>query len=94
MYGPKDGQRRGYSGHPEIELALARLYAETKNRKYLELCQFFLEERGSPNGQNKMHYYDNEARKRDEKPFERPDCFPMRGDYWLVQGVLYSLLRF
>src|ERR1700744_4442569 len=81
-FGPNDGQRRGYSGHPEIELALLRLYAHTKNQKYLHLSQYFLEERGNPRGQDGMHYYDYEARKRDEKPFERPNCFPMRGDYW------------
>jgi len=86
-FGPNEGQRRGYSGHPEIELALLRLYAQTKNKKHLDFCQYFLEERGNPNGQDGMHYYDYEARKRGEKRFERPDCFPKRGDYWYVQGL-------
>lgn len=33
-------------GHPEIELALIRLYRTVKNKKYLELCSFFIENRG------------------------------------------------
>ena len=38
---------RGYSGHPEIELALIKLYHTTGKRKYLELAQYFLDERGT-----------------------------------------------
>lgn len=34
-------------GHPEIELALIRMYRTTKNEKYLELCKFFVEKRGN-----------------------------------------------
>lgn len=34
-------------GHPEIELALARLFAYTKKEKYLTLAKFFLDERGT-----------------------------------------------
>lgn len=33
-------------GHEEIELALLRLYRCTKNEKCLELCKFFIENRG------------------------------------------------
>ncbi len=33
-------------GHEEIELALLRLYRISKNEKYLELCKFFIENRG------------------------------------------------
>lgn len=34
-------------GHPEIELALIRLYEHTKEEKYLRLAKFFLDERGT-----------------------------------------------
>ncbi len=34
------------SGHQEIELALMRLYHHTQQRKYLQLAQWFLEQRG------------------------------------------------
>ncbi len=33
-------------GHEEIELALIKLYRLTKNKKYLDLCMFFINERG------------------------------------------------
>lgn len=34
-------------GHEEIELALVRLYHATKEKRYLELAKFFVDERGS-----------------------------------------------
>lgn len=64
MFGPKPGQRRGYCGHPEIELALVRLYHATGERRYLELAKFMVEERGQSN----PHYYDVEAIERGEDP--------------------------
>lgn len=36
----------GYPGHPEIELALMRLYRCTNNEKYKELAQHFIDARG------------------------------------------------
>lgn len=45
-FGAEPGKLRGYDGHEEIELALARLYEETGEERYLDLCRFFLEERG------------------------------------------------
>jgi len=64
MFGPRPGQRRGYCGHPEIELALVRLYHATGERRYLELAKFMVEERGQSN----PHYYDVEAIERGEDP--------------------------
>ncbi|KAK3679576.1 hypothetical protein LTR37_021402 [Vermiconidia calcicola] len=49
-FGQGVNQLPGYPGHPEIELALLRLYDHTKDRKHLELATFFLTERGNPNG--------------------------------------------
>ncbi len=39
-------KRLGVPGHPEIEMALVELYRETGIRRYLELAQFFLDNRG------------------------------------------------
>ena len=63
-FGPNPGQRRGYCGHPEIELALVRLYHATGERRYLELSKYMVEERGQSN----PHYYDMEAMARGEDP--------------------------
>ena len=38
------------SGHQEIELALMKLYHHTKNKKYLELSDWFLAQRGRGKG--------------------------------------------
>ena len=37
-FGPGPGQKRGYCGHPEIELALIRLYHLTGDRRHLDLA--------------------------------------------------------
>ena len=62
-FGPEEGQLRGYPGHPEIELALVKLYHATGEQCYLELSRFFVDERGQ-----QPHYYDLEARARNEDP--------------------------
>ncbi|MEG1427402.1 MAG: glycoside hydrolase family 127 protein, partial [Oscillospiraceae bacterium] len=40
-------KRRGFPGHPEVELALVKLYRATNDPKYLELSQYFIDERGT-----------------------------------------------
>lgn len=40
------GKNRGIPGHEEIELALIRLYYVTKEKRYLSLSEYFLNERG------------------------------------------------
>jgi len=64
-FGREPGQIRGYCGHPEIELALLRLYRVTKERRYLDLCRYLIDERGQlPN------FFDQEAVARmDSRPF-------------------------
>jgi uncharacterized protein len=47
-FGP--GHRHWVAGHEEIELALARLFDATGDRKYLDLSHWFLEERGRGHG--------------------------------------------
>jgi DUF1680 family protein len=44
IFGP--GKRVDVPGHPEIEMALVELYRATRNKAYLELAQFFVDERG------------------------------------------------
>src|SRR5262245_59850640 len=63
IFGPGEGQKRGYCGHQEIELALIKLYAVTKDRKHLDLATYFINERG-----RLPHYFDQEAVARGEDP--------------------------
>jgi DUF1680 family protein len=63
VFGTGPGQKRGYCGHPEIELALVKLYHHTGHRKYLDLAAYFVSERG-----RRPHYFDEEARARGDDP--------------------------
>ena len=63
MFGPSHGQKRGYCGHQEIELALVKLYHATKIEKYLDLATYFINERGA-----QPHYFDIEREARGEAP--------------------------
>jgi len=63
IFGRGRGQKRGYPGHEEIELALIRLYRATGEKLYLDLARYFVEERG-----RRPHYFDLEARARGEDP--------------------------
>ena len=46
MFGPEEGKKRGYPGHPVLEMALVRLYALTKDPKHLALAKYFVDQRG------------------------------------------------
>lgn len=46
-FGPEDGKIHGADGHPEIELALAKLYRATGERRYLDLASYLLDVRGA-----------------------------------------------
>lgn len=49
-FGLETGKIHGVDGHPEIEIALARLFEVTEDERYLKLASFFLHERGqNPN---------------------------------------------
>lgn len=41
-----EGKKEWVPGHPEIELALVKLYRETGSKEYLDLAHFLLEQRG------------------------------------------------
>src|SRR5690606_232536 len=40
LFGPDEGQRPGYCGHPEVELALVKLYKATGEQRYLDLAKY------------------------------------------------------
>ena len=67
-FGRGNGQKRGYPGHEEIELALVRLFRATGRERYIFLAEHFLNERG-----RKPHYFDIEARLRGDDPNDGED---------------------
>jgi DUF1680 family protein len=85
-FGADPKKLHGYPGHPEIELALLRLYSITEDEKHLRLARYFITERGNPMGQDGVHYYDYEMRKRGDRPNEMPRYYPESGSYWYQQA--------
>ncbi|KAF1845869.1 glycoside hydrolase family 127 protein [Cucurbitaria berberidis CBS 394.84] len=81
-FGPGTNQTHGYPGHPEIELALLRLYERTKNSKHLDLAKYFITERGNPVGDDGHHFYISEAKRRGDDPRRRPDYWPDKSCLW------------
>lgn len=63
VLGPQPGQKHGYCGHEEIELALVKLARVTGEQKYMELAKYFIDQRGQ-----QPHYFDEEARARGADP--------------------------
>ena len=61
VFGRQPGQKRGYPGHPELELALMKLYRATNEPRYLDLAKYFIDERGQ-----QPHYFDLEMKARGE----------------------------
>lgn len=77
------GKLEEVSGHEEIELALVSLYEVTREKRYLDLAVFFLEERGNPQRlQRKAQPIENDPNektpKRYRKPEYRQDHIPVR----------------
>ncbi len=75
--------RAGYCGHPEIELALVRLYRVTEDRRYLDLARCFLDRRGT-----EPYYFEQESLARGvdttktaNQKRHLKDFLPSRGPY-------------
>ncbi|OAX61359.1 glycoside hydrolase family 127 protein [Xanthomonas translucens] len=79
-FGPGPQQLHGYPGHPEIELALMRLYEATGEPRYLALTRYFVEQRGTT-----PHYYDEEYEKRGRSFF-----WGGHGPAWMIEDKAYS----
>jgi hypothetical protein len=67
VFGPE--KRHGVPGHEEIELALVQLYRATGEQRYLDLCRFFLDQRGTP--ERLKNEYEG-------KPIQGPESVPGR----------------
>ncbi|EMO4454841.1 glycoside hydrolase family 127 protein [Klebsiella michiganensis] len=80
LFGPGDNQLHGYPGHPEIELALMRLYDVTQEPRYIALVNYFVEARGT-----QPHFYDIEYEKRGKTSY-----WNTYGPAWMVMDKPYS----
>ncbi len=67
LFGPGPEQKHGFPGHPEIELALVRMYGVLRDPLLLELAAYFVNERGT-----RPSFFDQEAAERGEVRPERP----------------------
>ncbi|KAI1061453.1 hypothetical protein LB506_011817 [Fusarium annulatum] len=85
-FGPGENQLHGYPGHPEIELALFRLYQVTGNKDAYGLSRYFLEERGNHEGQHGQHYFEWELKQRGQSLYHRPDSYPEHASHWYCQA--------
>ena len=66
VFGPNEGQRHGYPGHEELELALVKLYRATGRKRYLDLAKYFILNRGTrPN-----YFSEVEKTMADERTFQ------------------------
>ncbi|OBZ78372.1 Non-reducing end beta-L-arabinofuranosidase [Grifola frondosa] len=65
IFGLQEGQKAGYPGHQELELALLKTYEHTKDASLVELANYFIDERGQSRLEG--HYFDIEANARGEK---------------------------
>jgi DUF1680 family protein len=70
-FGPD--KRKATSGHPEIEVALPKLYRVTGDRKYLDLLKFFIDQRGreheiTPHPPGPFAMYNDRWYRQDDKP--------------------------
>jgi DUF1680 family protein len=72
VFGTGAGQKRGYCGHEEIELALVKLGRVTGNAKYFDQARYFVDERG-----RQPYYYDQEALARGDDPDK----------FWAARGL-------
>lgn len=57
IFGPNEGQKHVPSGHPIIEMALAKLYNVTDDEKYLKMARYFVDETGRGTDGHKLSPY-------------------------------------
>ncbi|MEO3945128.1 beta-L-arabinofuranosidase domain-containing protein [Gorillibacterium sp. CAU 1737] len=77
VFGDGPGQLPGYDGHPEVELALIKLYRATGNQKYLDLSNYFLNKRGQ-----QPNFFEEEAEKRGWTGHWHPGPMKLEPEYW------------
>lgn len=67
-----------------MELALLRLYERTGAERYRALAEYFITERGNPQGRYGRHFYDVEVQQRGDDIAKRPLPWPELRSLWYV----------
>ena len=57
VFGPAEGQIHRPSGHPIVEMGLAKLYKVTGDKKYLTTAKYFIEETGRGTDGHRLNEY-------------------------------------
>lgn len=57
VFGPEEGKKHVPSGHPIVEMALAKLYKVTGDEKYLNMAKYFVEETGRGTDGHRLSEY-------------------------------------
>ncbi|MDE5708270.1 MAG: glycoside hydrolase family 127 protein [Alistipes sp.] len=57
VFGPDEGQKHVPSGHPIIEMGLAKLYKVTGEQRYLDMAKYFVEETGRGTDGHRLSAY-------------------------------------
>ncbi|WP_243347335.1 glycoside hydrolase family 127 protein [Parabacteroides sp. FAFU027] len=82
VFGPNEGQIHRPSGHPIVEMALAKLYKVTGTKRYLDLAKYFVEETGRGTDGHRLSEYSQ-----DHMPILKQD--EIKG-HAVRAGYLYS----
>ena len=82
-FGPNAGQLHGYPGHPELELAILRLYDVTGDRRHLDFAHYLLEARGARTvDMDDQSYFVWEAQERRDNDNVVPPTMDKLTDLW------------
>ncbi|HTX72643.1 MAG TPA: beta-L-arabinofuranosidase domain-containing protein [Rectinemataceae bacterium] len=84
-FGPEEGKIHGACGHPEIELALFRLWRLTRNPRYRNLATYFVEQRGRD--PDAFASDDALGQTIPEAPWRRPDYFVAQAPVRELRGA-------
>jgi len=57
VFGPEEGQKHVPSGHPIVEMGLAKMYKATGDEKYLAMAKYFVEETGRGTDGHRLNAY-------------------------------------
>lgn len=90
QFGPNDNQLHGYPGHPELELAVLRLYALTRDPQHLAFGEYLLSARGVQRDDQKgKSYFPFEAMQREDPLYSMnlPNTEDMR---WVIFSLTHT----